>query len=93
MNAELLSLDLIRSVSTVDVPILLLVGRYDRCTNARLAAAYFETLHAPVKRLLWFEKSAHNIPFEEPGLFNATVPRELQSIGLALAIERRLQRR
>jgi proline iminopeptidase len=78
MNTELLGLDLSRSVSAVDVPVLFFVGRYDRHVNAMLAAAYFETLRAPVKRVQWFEKSAHNIPFEEPGLFNATVVRELR---------------
>jgi len=40
------------------------------------------TLCAPLKRLVWFEKSAHNVPFEEPHLFNATVVRELQSIAV-----------
>lgn len=82
MNTELLGLDLSRSVSAVDVPVLFFVGRYDRHVNAMLAAAYFETLRAPVKRIQWFEKSAHNIPFEEPDLFDATVVRELQSVGI-----------
>jgi len=82
MNAELLSLDLSRSVPTVDVPVVFLLGRYDQHTNAKLATTYFESLHAPVKRLLWFEKSAHNIPSEEPGLFNATIACEIQSIGI-----------
>jgi proline iminopeptidase len=82
MNTELLGLDLNRSVSAVDVPVLFFVGRYDQHANAKLAATYFETLRAPVKRVQWFEKSAHNIPFEEPGLFNATVVRELQSVGI-----------
>src|SRR5262249_34624740 len=65
MNTELLGLDLNRSVSVVDVPVLFFVGRYDQHANAKLAATYFETLRAPVKRVQWFEKSAHNIPFEE----------------------------
>ena len=43
---------------------------------------YFEILRAPVKRLIWFENSAHNVPFEEPELFNQTVVSALQSIGI-----------
>lgn len=82
MNTELLGLDLSRSVSAVGVPVLFFLGRYDQLANAKLAAAYFENLHAPVKRVQWFEKSAQNIPFEEPRLFNATVVRELQSVGI-----------
>ncbi len=80
MSTELLGLDLSRSVCAVDVPVLFFLGHYDRHANAKLAAAYFETLHAPVKRVQWFEKSAHNIPFEEPRLFNGTVVRELHSL-------------
>jgi pimeloyl-ACP methyl ester carboxylesterase len=50
-------------------------------------------LCAPVKRLVWFEKSAHNVPFEEPRLFNATVVRELQSIGVRLSAAEGVQRK
>jgi pimeloyl-ACP methyl ester carboxylesterase len=42
-------------------------------------AACFQALRAPAKRLIWFENSAHNIPFEEPALFNSTVIRVLPS--------------
>lgn len=82
MNEELLDLDLRRSVPKVDVPVLFLSGRHDRHTEPRLAASYFEAVQAPAKRLIWFENSAHNVPFEEPELFNATVVNELHSIGL-----------
>jgi len=82
MNAELLGLDLPRSVPSIGVPVLFFLGRYDRHADRTLSAAYFAALGAPVKRLVWFEKSAHNVPFEEPRVFNATVVRELQSIGI-----------
>jgi len=82
MSAELLDLDLMRSVGSVNVPVLFFLGRHDRHVDSRLAAAYFEALEAPVKRLIWFEHSAHNVPFEEARLFNDTVVRELQSIGI-----------
>src|SRR5215831_17955017 len=65
MNEELLGLDLARSVPSAGVPVLFFLGRYDRHTDGKLAATYFATLCAPVKRLVWFEKSAHNVPFEE----------------------------
>jgi len=82
MNEELLGLDLARSVSSIDVPVFFFLGRYDRHVEATLAATYFGTLRAPVKRLIWFEHSAHNVPFEEPVLFNANVTSTLQSIGI-----------
>ncbi|HRC73952.1 MAG TPA: alpha/beta fold hydrolase [Candidatus Competibacter sp.] len=51
------------------VPVLFFLGRYDWQTPAVLAERYFETLTAPCKRLVWFERSAHNPPFEEPEAF------------------------
>jgi len=93
MNEELLGLDLARSVPSTGVPVLFFLGRYDRHTDGKLAATYLATLCAPVKGLVWFEKSAHNVPFEEPRLFNATVVRELQSVGVRLAAGEGVQRK
>ena len=82
MHEELLALDLSQSVPNVDVPVVFALGRYDRRADAKLAAAYLEHLRAPAKRLIWFESSAHNVPFEEPDLFNQIVRDELQGIGM-----------
>jgi pimeloyl-ACP methyl ester carboxylesterase len=38
-----------------------------------LASRYFDRIRAPYKRLVWFEQSAHNPPFEEPEVFNRTL--------------------
>jgi proline iminopeptidase len=85
MNHELLTLDLTRTVTQLDVPVFFLLGRNDRHVDATLAARYFEALRAPRKRLIWFERSAHNVPFEEPDRFNAALLDALQSAGLAFA--------
>jgi pimeloyl-ACP methyl ester carboxylesterase len=82
MHEELASLDLRRSVPEVAVPVFFLLGRHDRHVEAKLAARYFEALQAPVKRLIWFEDSAHNPPFEEPEAFDAAVVSALASIGV-----------
>jgi pimeloyl-ACP methyl ester carboxylesterase len=81
MYEELLGLDLSQSVPSVDVPVFFLLGRYDRRVDARLAARYLESLRAPSKKLIWFEGSAHNVPFEEPERFDQTVREAVQSIG------------
>jgi len=46
-----------------------LLGRYDRQVPSVLAEQYFNTIDAPCKQLIWFEQSAHNPPYEEPGRF------------------------
>lgn len=56
--------------SRFEVPIWFLLGRHDMVTPSTLAHAYFESIRAPDKRLVWFEASAHNPPFEEPEKFN-----------------------
>jgi proline iminopeptidase len=54
-----------------DVPVVLMLGRHDWHVPAVLAARYFGEIEAPCKRLVWFEASAHNPPFEEPAAFVA----------------------
>lgn len=82
MNGELLDLDIARSVPGVDVPVFFFLGRHDRHVEANVAADYFRSLRAPVKRLIWFENSAHNVPFEEPVLFDERVVSVLQLVGI-----------
>jgi proline iminopeptidase len=82
MNAELLDLDLVRSVPSVSVPVFFFLGRHDRHVDANIAATYLEGLRAPAKQIKWFENSAHNVPFEEPDLFNASVVTALESAGV-----------
>jgi pimeloyl-ACP methyl ester carboxylesterase len=52
-----------------DVPMVFMLGRHDWHVPAVLAAEYFRRIEAPCKRLIWFEASAHNPPFEEPEAF------------------------
>lgn len=80
MHDELLRLDLRSAVPSLQIPVVFFLGRYDRHVDASIGASYFAHLSAPAKRLVWFEHSAHNIPFEEPSLFNDAVVRALASV-------------
>jgi pimeloyl-ACP methyl ester carboxylesterase len=51
--------------------------------RAELAASYLEALRAPARKVVWFGRSAHNVPFEEPERFDAAVVSELQALGVA----------
>lgn len=83
MNDELLELDLPARVPSVAVPVIFMLGRYDKQVDSALAAAYFERLSAPMKRLKWFD-TAHNIPFEAPEEFNDSLPGLLRSVGVVI---------
>src|SRR5208337_1190818 len=51
------------------VPMILFEGRHDWNVNSEVAAAWFDTVEAPEKHLVWFEHSAHMPMTEEPGKF------------------------
>lgn len=63
-----LSLDL-SLIRRLDCPLILFAGRHDFNVNAELAAAWFDTVEAPSKHLVWFEHSAHLPMTEEPGKY------------------------
>lgn len=77
---EMSRTDLSSSVLSFDVPLLFLLGRHDHVVPGALAAAYHERLSAPYKKLVWFERSAHNPNFEEPERFNRVVVDEVLSV-------------
>jgi pimeloyl-ACP methyl ester carboxylesterase len=56
-----------RTATRFAVPVFLFLGRHDYNTPSSLAAAWFDQLEAPGKRLIWFERSAHMMHSEEPG--------------------------
>lgn len=73
MWAEVSALDLTTSVPKLEMPVYFFLGRHDRIIASETSAAYFELLTAPRKRLLWFEQSGHEPPFEEPTKFNGAM--------------------
>lgn len=72
---EYMSVDFFASARRLDVPVTIMLGRYDRHVASELAARWFALLQAPAKDLVWFEHSAHNPPFEEPQAFVAAMER------------------
>jgi pimeloyl-ACP methyl ester carboxylesterase len=65
---ELLRLDL-RTNHRFEVPVFFIAGRHDWRTPSVLAQDWWRSLQAPCKRWFWFERSAHNAPFEQPRAF------------------------
>ena len=82
---------LIAAASSVDFdattdfkcPVFLFEGRHDYTVPAELAAAWFQQLHAPLKRLVWFDDSAHMIMQEEPGRFLQHLVTDLRPLAAA----------
>ena len=54
-------------VKRFPIPVLMFMGRHDYTTPSQPTAEWLDAVRAPYKRGVWFENSAHMIPFEEPG--------------------------
>ncbi|WP_245653486.1 alpha/beta fold hydrolase [Sphingomonas pituitosa] len=54
-------------LTRLEVPMVLLLGRYDSTTPSSIAADWLKRLHAPAKMLCWFENSGHLPMIEEQG--------------------------
>jgi len=63
---EFVSVDF-TNIRTFPIPVVMFMGRHDYTTPTAPAAAWLSKLHAPYKQGVWFEHSAHMIPWEEPG--------------------------
>lgn len=67
---ELMRVNLTKSAPKLEVPVYFITGRHDYNTPFKLVEDYVEILEAPHKEIIWFENSAHWIPFEEPEKVN-----------------------
>jgi len=58
-----------KSVHSLPIPVVMFLGRHDYTTPAQPTADWLDKLSAPSKQAVWFERSSHMIPWEEPGKF------------------------
>lgn len=56
-----------KHVREFPIPVVMFMGRHDYTTPSAPTAQWLERVKAPYKRGVWFERSAHMIPWEEPG--------------------------
>ena len=63
---EFLDVDF-KGIHAFPIPVVMFMGRHDYTTPSVPTAAWLTKVKAPYKRGVWFEHSAHLIPWEEPG--------------------------
>ena len=66
---QLASTDLVRAMPRLDVPLVMAQGRLDQVAPGEAAQRFHDSLAAPSKQLMWFERSAHTPHLEEPAKF------------------------
>jgi len=74
---QLTELDLRAQVPRVDVPVVLMMGRYEARGRAEPAAEWFELLDAPAKEWIEFDTSGHRPLFEQPEEFHRAMVDEV----------------
>ena len=68
--SKLPTFNLFERLPRLEVLVFLLQGRHDSVAPANLAEQFYQQLHAPKgKQFIWFEESAHELQYEEPGKF------------------------
>lgn len=72
---QLQEIDFRADVPSLDVPVYMVIGRYEARGRAVLADEWFDTLEAPSKERIVFEQSGHRPSFEEPATFAALMTR------------------
>jgi pimeloyl-ACP methyl ester carboxylesterase len=73
MWAEVSTLNLLQLVPALRMPVVIFVGRRDHWVPPETSVAFFDTLAAPSKQLVGFERSGHEAFVDEPEKFNATM--------------------
>ncbi len=56
-----------KQVKQFPIPVLMFMGRHDYTTPSAPTEAWLKAIKAPYKKGVWFERSAHLVPLEEPG--------------------------
>lgn len=82
---ELLNVDF-KDLTAFPIPIFMFMGRHDFYTPSKLTADWLKKIEAPYKKGIWFEKSAHLIPFEEPGKMLMCLVQDVRPIAVKNAV-------
>jgi pimeloyl-ACP methyl ester carboxylesterase len=65
---ELMAVDF-TDVRSFPIPVVMFMGRHDYSTPSQPIEAWLQRVQAPFKQGVWFERSSHMMPWEEPGKF------------------------
>lgn len=76
---EYLSIDF-KNVRSFPIPVVMFLGRHDYTTPAQPTADWLGKVTAPSKQAVWFERSSHMIPWEEPGKFLMSLVQDVRPL-------------
>lgn len=77
---EVLNVNLLASVPTLQVPVYFLLGRRDHWVPPETSVKYYNSLIAPSKEILWFHRSGHEPFVDEAEKFNKAMTEWIQPV-------------
>jgi len=80
MWTEVSRLNLIELVPALQMPVFFFLGRKDHWVPPETSLAFFDSLTAPSKELVWFEQSGHEPFVDEPAKFNAAMAERVRPV-------------
>jgi pimeloyl-ACP methyl ester carboxylesterase len=75
LRYDVIAGSILDNVSSVRIPVYFFSGRFDYTDPTICTVRLFSSLAAPIKRMVWFEHSAHFVFFEEPEQFALAMKR------------------
>lgn len=79
---EFLAVDF-KPVRSFPIPVVMLMGRHDYTTPQEPTAAWLSKVSAPYRQGIWFERSSHMVPWEEPGKVLVTLLEHVRPLATA----------
>jgi pimeloyl-ACP methyl ester carboxylesterase len=76
---QLQEIDFRKDITSLQVPVYLVMGKYEARGRAVLAQEWYEILNAPTKDMIIFEHSGHRPLFEEPADFSEVMQHVLEN--------------
>jgi pimeloyl-ACP methyl ester carboxylesterase len=75
LRFDVISGSILDNVFALQVPVYFFCGRFDYTDPTSCTVKLFDKISAPVKKLVWFNHSAHFVFLEEPSRFTAEMRR------------------
>jgi pimeloyl-ACP methyl ester carboxylesterase len=73
LRYDVIAGSILDNVSSLRIPVYFFSGRFDYTDPTVCTVRLFDRLAAPIKRMVWFEHSAHFVFFEEPEQFTLSM--------------------
>ncbi|HST44426.1 MAG TPA: alpha/beta hydrolase [Luteimonas sp.] len=71
------------AVDRFPIPVVMFMGRHDYTTPSAPPAAWLARVRAPSTHAVWFEHSAHMVPWEEPGRMLVSLLEHVRPLAMA----------